>query len=129
MRTYKAHCIYGYYVKDVKVTVDEKFPEHEGAQCGIIYNSNGINLMSYESLICTIDKNRFLSFSLNPSYSRTTTTHVTWFLKKFAPNISLNTCKICYNQDMQVNVDTGEIKPLFENADLQLNDYDFEERY
>ena len=125
MRTYTAHCIYGCFEKYVKVTVDKVFEKHKNAQCGIIENENGINLISYETLICTIDKNDFLSFSINPNYSRTTATHVGWFLEEYAPNIPFNICKFCYKNEVMINIKTGEIRPLFE---YENNDYDFEER-
>ena len=130
MASYNARCLYGgYYEKYVRVSCTERMPEHESAQCGIIKDEYGTHLISYETLICSISPDGILSATFNPAYSRTTAKHVGWFMKYYAPaKYNYYTVKWCYENDMTINLNTGEIAPLYENADLQLNDYDFEER-
>lgn len=98
----------GYYYKTV--TYDKNLAFCPSGSCGVVFNENGINLISYTTLICTIDKENFLTCT--GTYSTTTRKHINAFLKEYAPKLSYFNAKYCYENNVAMNIETGEIIPM-----------------
>lgn len=91
--------------------VDKKLDYMPYAQAGIIKNSYGTHLISYTTLVCTIDNDGFLSCT--GTYSPTTRKHIGAFLKECAPAcINYSHAKYCYENNCMMNIYTGEIIEL-----------------
>lgn len=111
MTSYIAHeVIGGYYCKDSRQFVDKRLAYQPSAQAGVIIDDNGIHLISYTTLVCTINKNGYLSCT--GTYSQTTRRHIGSFLKEYAPNLCYYDAKRCYEKGEKINIHTGEILPL-----------------
>jgi hypothetical protein len=89
------------------VTYDKNLAYCPNGSCGVVFNENGIHLISYTTLVCTIDNNGFLSCT--GTYSRTTIKHISAFLKEYAPNMSYYNAKDAYMNDYAISIHTGEI--------------------
>jgi hypothetical protein len=80
------------------------------AQAGIIFDDNGTHLISYTTLVCTIDNEGWLSCT--GTYSATTRKHISAFMRECAPAFSYYDAKACYEKGHMLNIRTGEIKAL-----------------
>lgn len=98
----------GYFTKTVHYDKNLAFCPY--GSCGIVKNANGIHLISYTTLVCTIDNDGFLSCT--GTYSRTTIKHISAFLKEYAPTINYQIVKKAYENHYAINIDTWEIKPI-----------------
>ena len=104
MPTYKT--VYG---KEVYVTQRLKYCP--SGQCGMLRQADGtINLISYSTVVCSIDKNGWLSCT--GVYSVTTRKHIAAFLREFAPQLNYHIVKHCYEHNEKVQIHTGEVVPL-----------------
>ena len=102
---YTKKIVDGYYAKTV--TYDKCLAFCPNGSCGVVFNENGIHLISYTTLVCSIDNDEFLSCT--GTYSATTRKHISAFLKEFAPMLSYSDAKWCYENDSVINVNTGEV--------------------
>ena len=96
----------GYFTKTV--TYDKNLAFCPSGSCGIVKNSNGINLVSYTTVVCTIDNMGFLTCTC--TYSNTTRKHIGAFLKEYAPRLSYYDVKKAYENRYAINIFTGEIE-------------------
>ena len=94
------------YVKKT-VTYDERLKYCPYGSAGVVFNANGIHLVSYTTTVCSIDNNGFLSCT--GTYSSTTRKHIGAFLKEYAPNLSYQDVKKAYLESYAINIHTGEI--------------------
>ena len=102
---YTKKVIDGYYEKTV--TYDKRLAYCPYGSAGVIVNDNGIHLVSYTTLVCSIDNDDFLTCT--GTYSATTRKHINAFLKEYAPNLCYYDAKACYEKGHAINIHTGEI--------------------
>lgn len=107
---YTKKILNGYYYETV--TYDKRLACCPYGSCGVVFDNNGVNLISYTTLVCNIDNNGFLSCT--GTYSATTRKHIGAFLKEYAPNICYHDAKFCFENDCVMNVETGEIVDMVE---------------
>lgn len=108
MTSYKARC--GEYGIERKVWVDKRLDLMPSAQAGIINDKRGTHLISYNTLVITIDPDGWMSCT--GTYSQTTRRHINRFLREVAPSVSYQDAKKCYEDGLEMNVHTGEIREL-----------------
>ena len=94
----------------VNVYVDRRLAEMPHAQAGIIENSEGIHLISYSTLVCTIDRDGYLSCT--GTYSATTRKHINRFLKEVAPTVDYYDAKYCFEHGVKMHIATKKLKEL-----------------
>ena len=110
MTSYIAHEQIGYFYKESRQYVDKRLAYQPCAQAGVVIDNKGIHLISYTTLVCTIDPNGWLSCT--GTYSATTRRHIGNFLKEYAPNMNYYNAKACYENSHKINIHTGEIVDL-----------------
>ena len=109
MKQYVAHCQAGYYQYDRTVFVNEKLDHMPYAQAGIIYKpGNVIMLVSYETIVCEINDGWLHCYG---TFSQTTAKHIGAFMKQFGNGLSYHNAKRCYENNEELNIYTGEIRP------------------
>ena len=90
---------------------DRALHEMPTAQCGVMFPENGgVLFMSYTTSVIYIDDNGWLTCT--GTYSPTTRKQMGRFLKEYAPMISYQMAKKAYEDEMTINIYTGEVKPL-----------------
>lgn len=102
---YTKKIVDGYVEKTV--TYDKRLEYCPYGSCGVVFNSNGIHLVSYTTCVCSIDNDGFLSCT--GTYSATTRKHIGAFLKEYAPNLCYQDVKKAYLKSYAINIHTGEI--------------------
>lgn len=107
MTHYTAHCQSGYYLYEREVNVDRKLSSMPYAQAGIIKRENGVQLVSYETIVAEIVDNWLHVYGM---FSRTTGKHISAFLKEYAPRMGYYDAKKCANGNMEMNIYTGETR-------------------
>ena len=118
MYNYIAHENLGYFAKDTRVSVTKRLDRQPHAQAGInIHNDGRKDLISYSTLVCTVDKDGWLT--CRGLYSKTTRCHISSFIREVAPNFSYYDAKRCYENDEAINIYTGEIISLADYAKMQ----------
>lgn len=110
MTSYIAHEQMGYFQRDAIQTVSKRLERMPYAQAGIIFDDNGTHLISYTTLVCTIDAEGWLTCT--GTYSQTTRKHISAFMREIAPWLSYYDAKACYENGHKLNIHTGEIVPL-----------------
>lgn len=111
MKSYIAHESCGYFERTVRVFVDKKLDSMPNAQCGVILHSDGaVDFYSYSTLVCKIDAQGWLECT--GTYSQTTRKQIGRFLREYAPNLSYQDAKFCYEHSVKMNIHTGEIVDL-----------------
>jgi hypothetical protein len=71
-----------------------------------------INLFSYETLVISVDADGWVYCS--GLYSMTTRKHISAFAKEYCQPLDFHYIKKVYNDDMVINMHTGEIIPWLE---------------
>lgn len=104
MKSYTAHCQYGYFGKEVNVMVDGRLDRMPYAQAGYVIDGDIVWLVSYESYIFGYNtRTGDVTFTVSdaaPDYSRTTAKHVGAFCHQFCPQYSYYDIKrMYYEQD------------------------------
>ena len=95
----------------VTMYYDRILREMPYAQCGVwISEDNGIVFVSYTTPVIYIDNNGWLTCT--GTYSPTTRKQIGRFLKEYAPMISYQMAKKAYEDEMKINIHTGEIRAL-----------------
>jgi len=106
---YKKKVCNGYTT--VTMYYDRALRDMPCAQCGVMFPENGgVLFMSYTTSVIYIDDNGWLTCT--GTYSPTTRKQMGRFLKEYAPMISYQMAKKAYEDEMKINIYTGEIKPL-----------------
>ena len=114
MVKYIAHEQSGYFCKDTEVWVDKRLDLMPAAQAGIRKDKRGTHLISYSTLVCTVDPEGWLTCT--GTYSATTRRHINRFLKEVAPSVDYYSAKYCYDHDCAMNIHTGELRDLRDMA-------------
>ena len=86
----------------------EKFEGHGAAQAGVITDGDNHGLVSYQTLVATIDYDGWLT--VTGLYSTTTRKHLGWFMQKYGADY--HKAKYCVENHVKYNVRTGEIKEV-----------------
>ena len=108
---YKAREVVGYYEKIVEVEVDAKLKEMPYAQCGVRFDTHGgIEFVSYSTTVIEIDPLGWMTCT--GTYSQTTRKQIGKFLREYAPKMSYHDAKRCYEDNVTINVHTGEVQFL-----------------
>lgn len=109
---YKAREIVGgYYERTVEVEVDARLKSMPHAQCGVRFDKHGcIEFVSYSTTVITIDPEGWLVCT--GTYSQTTRKQIGKFLAEYAPQISYQDVKRCYENNCMVNIHTLAIAEL-----------------
>lgn len=89
---------------------------HSYAQAKVVIDNNGISLISYTTLVVNIDNEGFLTCT--GLYSRTTIKHIGWFMQEYGQGLNYYDVKRAYNDDVGINIYTGEIKTVKELAGI-----------
>ena len=111
MATYKGTEQIGYFCYDYGMTVDKRLKYCPYGQAGVIIHEDGqIDLYSYTTLVITISHDKWLRCT--GTYSATTRKHIGCFLREYAPYISYQTVKRCYNDNYEINIETGEVREI-----------------
>ena len=78
------------------------------AQAHVEITADGeINLFSYETLVVSVDRDGWVYCS--GLYSMTTRKHISAFAKEYCQPLDFHTIKKVYNDDMVINMHTGEV--------------------
>lgn len=105
----KVHGLNGYYAYERNVYIDKCLSKMPYAQAGVVIHDNGqIDLMSYDTLAASIDKDGYLT--VDCLCSVTTRKHVSAFLSEYAPNVGYYTAKQLHFSGDAMNIHTGEIR-------------------
>lgn len=78
------------------------------AQAGIIDRPDGTQLVSYETIVAEVVNSWLHVYGL---FSATTRKHIGAYLHEVAPRLSYYDAKRCYEDDLEINVETGEVRP------------------
>lgn len=104
---YKAREVHGYYENVVEVVVDARLKSMPNAQCGVRFDGNGgIEFVSYSTTVINIDPQGWLTCT--GTYSATTRKQIGRFLSEYAPNLSYQDAKYCYEKNKTMNIYTRE---------------------
>lgn len=81
---------------------------HPYAQCYVLTMDYGtIHFFSYKTRVITITPDGWLCCT--GLYSATTRKQIGWFLKEYAPMLTYHVVKQVCNDDMMINIHTGEV--------------------
>ena len=86
-----------------------KLDNHRYSQCHVETTDTAVHFFSYSTLVCSIEDGWL---SCSGLYSMTTRKQIGWFLKEYAPRITFQMVKQCVEDNMMIDIDTGEIVPL-----------------
>lgn len=114
--TYTCNRTYGdIFGRTETVTVDRRLKLMPSAQAGIVRESDGgISLMSYATKVATVDGEGWLT--CRGTYSASTRRHLNRWMREFDTPCDYYTCKKCAEDDVAINIYTGEILTLEEYA-------------
>lgn len=89
----------------------KKLNSHPYSQCHVeIDCSGGIHFISYKTEVITIRPAGWLTcYGL---YSATTRKQIEWFMREYCSPLTFHDAKRCYCENMQINIHTGEIRPV-----------------
>lgn len=89
----------------------KKLNYHPYAQCFVSTDPKvGIHFYSYRTLVITIDNDGWLTcYGL---YSMTTRKQISWFMREYCNPLTYYDVKFCDYHDAQINIHTGEIRPV-----------------
>lgn len=73
-----------------------------------IFDDNTVQLVSYTTVVIEITPDGWMT--VNGLYSRTTIKHIGWFMRE--RDMTYQLAKQLYNDNMKMNVYTGEIKAV-----------------
>ena len=109
--TRKIHPTYAnYYTATKTVWYDKPLSHMPYAQAGVIVRPKETVLVSYETEVCRLDNNGWLTCT--GTYSQTTRKHISAFMKEYCSPFTYHDAKTCYENNLAVNILTGEVKEL-----------------
>jgi hypothetical protein len=89
----------------------KKLTEHPYSQCHVeIDGMGGIHFISYKTEVITISPEGWLT--CHGLYSATTRKQIGWFMREYCSPFTYYGAKYCYLDSMQINIHTGEIRPV-----------------
>ena len=104
----KRKVVNGYSV--VEICYDRALREMPYAQCGVnVYKDGRIDFISYTTRVITIDADGWLE--ITGTYSATTRKQIGHLLREYAPLMNYQMVKKAYEEEMTIDIHTGEIKP------------------
>ena len=89
----------------------KKLTDHAYSQCHVEIDSmGGTHFISYKTEVITISPAGWLTcYGL---YSATTRKQIGWFMLEYCSPLTYHDAKRCYCDDMQINIHSGEIRPV-----------------
>lgn len=106
---YKKKVCYGYTT--VTMYYDRALREMPCAQCGVNFTDDGHTVfISYTTPVIYIDRDGWLICT--GTYSATTRKQIGRFLREYAPLMTYQMVKKVYEDEMTINIHTGEIRAL-----------------
>ena len=89
----------------------KKLTDHPYSQCRVyIDGMGGIHFISYKTEVISISPAGWLTcYGL---YSATTRKQIVWFMREYCSTLTYHDANRCYFDDMQINIHTGEIRPV-----------------
>ena len=89
----------------------KKLTDHPYSQCRVYIDAKGgIHFISYRTEVISISPEGWLTcYGL---YSRTTIKQIGWFMREYCSPLTYYDAKRCYLDRIQINIYTGEIRPL-----------------
>lgn len=89
----------------------KKLTDHAYSQCHVEIDAmGGIYFISYNTEVITVSHDGWLT--CNGLYSATTRKQISWFMSEYCSPLTYYDVKRCYYHDMQMNIHTGEIRPV-----------------
>ncbi len=118
MYSYTVREKWGFLVKETRVNVTKCLDGHPRAHAGIIIHDDGQkDLISNMTLVCTVDKDGWLT--CRGSYSQATRKHISLFMRELASYLNYYDAKFCYEHDKALNIYTRKRINLSEYAKMQ----------
>ena len=100
-----------YFSKSIKF--ERKLKRIPYGQCGVkVCYDGSVILRSYETLVCAIDSEGWLS--IRGTYSRTTAKHISAFMYEYGKGLTYYFAKDLLYTDYVYNIITGEVLTLTE---------------
>ena len=89
----------------------KKLTEHSYSKCHVeIDGMGGIHFISYKTKVITVSPAGWLTcYGL---YSVTTRKQISWFMHEYCRPLSFHDAKRCYCDYIQINIHTGDIRPV-----------------
>ena len=88
-----------------------RIADHPYAQASIRRYTNGaIDFISYRTTVIQITSDGWMK--CHGTYSQTTRKQIGWFLRECGNGFSYHTAKQLYTDRMELNIYTGEVRPL-----------------
>lgn len=97
----------------VTVTYERRLREMPYASAGVRKLCDGrVILTSYQTDVCEITRDGWLY--VWGLYGNTTRRHISAFLKEYGRgmNIGFDAARLCYNEGLRYNIETGEVESL-----------------
>ena len=107
MTHYIARCTSDYHSYVRHVYVDKRLDRMPFAQAGVITRKGVTQLVSYETIVAEIDDGWLHVYGL---FSNTTRKHIGAFLKEYAPRLFYADARACYENDVEINIETRETR-------------------
>ncbi len=89
----------------------KKLTDHPYSQCHVEIDCiGGTHFISYKTDVITISHAGWLTcYGL---YSATTRKQIGWFMREYCHPLTYHDAKHCYFCNVQINIHTGEIRPV-----------------
>lgn len=88
-----------------------KLIDHPYAQASVrLYASGELVFISYSTPVIIVSGDGWMRCT--GTYSQTTRKQIGWFLRERFPGLSYHTAKLLYTDRMEMNIYTGEVRPL-----------------
>lgn len=98
----------------------KKLRDHASAQCCVRHYENGdLCLQSYHTDVIYYDQSQNVLYCTG-TYSQTTRTHISWFLREYFPSISYNTMREAYLHDYKVSAKYATTHLALSESELHL---------
>ena len=89
----------------------KKLTDHAYSQCHVEIDAiGGIHFISYKTEVITISPTGWLT--CYGIYSSTTRKQIGWFMREYCSPLTYHEAKQCYLYGLQINIYTGEIRPV-----------------
>lgn len=93
------------------VWVNKRLANAPYAQAGVRIDVHGsVELWSYNTKVIVIDPHGWLTCT--GTYSATTRKHIGFFVAEYAPMLRYKDVKLCYEENVTMNIYTGEVVKL-----------------
>ena len=86
-----------------------KLKGHEHANCYVYTDGDTILFVSYRTIAAVLNGDWL---SIHCLCSATTRKQVGWFLREYCPTVTYQTARTIFDDDLKVNVRTGEVESI-----------------